>query len=358
MNDNSNLHKAKREANNEFYTQLKDIENELQHYKKHFKGKVVYCNCDTDKSNFTKYFTDNFTQLGLKELITTSLDDGIDFRSKESIELLERADIVVTNPPFSLFREYIAQLMEYDKKFLVVGPLMQSWTSGIFPFIKEKKIWLGATTPKKYEVPEYYTGKKYEKDGQWWSNHGNHCWFTNLDFPKRHEKLILFKNYTEEEYPTYDNYKAVECGKVKIIPSDYFGVMGVPISFLLKDNGKQFEVLGVAYSADRSDVTNSLRTHTKNRHTPSIKGKFKQPRLLIKRKAVMNMKIEYYKDVVEENKNNKAVEEWVNLYLEDEAGEPDRKILNENGEVLILGFPTEINNTQVIADITVTLKGK
>ncbi len=287
---NRNLHKAKSSKKDEFYTQLSDIERELKHYKKHFKGKVIYCNCDDPRvSNFFHYFSFNFEKLGLKKLIATcyknqNMDlfsrndseraiyleysgdkngnnvpdtdeigikylkgDG-DFRSEESIELLKQADIVVTNPPFSLFREYVNQLFEYDKKFLIIGHQNAITYKNIFKYIKENKIWLGYGF--KGAAAHFIT--HYEDN----ATAGDHKegmvrvsgvnWFTNLDITKRHEDLILYKKYDPEEYPTYDNYDAtIEVSKTKDIPINYEGVMGVPITFLTKHNPDQFEIVGI-----------------------------------------------------------------------------------------------------------------
>ncbi len=252
---NKNLHKAKSAKNDEFYTQLKDIEKELIRYTNHFKGKVVYCNCDSKESKFVEYFLLNFKHLGLKKLIATGFNsegkgtklvfngyretdiqvsdlngDG-DFRSEECIALLEEADIVVTNPPFSLFREYVNQLMEYNKDFLIIGSMNAITYKETFKFIKENKLWLGNKAPKEFVQPDG-TIKKF----------GNICWYTNLEHSKRNEKLILHKKYSAEEYPMYDNYNAINVDKVKDIPMDYDGVMGVPITFLDKYNSEQFEI--------------------------------------------------------------------------------------------------------------------
>lgn len=292
---NRNLYKAKNSKQDEFYTQLSDIERELKHYKKHFRGKVVYCNCDDPRmSNFFHYFSFNFEKLGLKKLVTTcykshdmdlfsrndseqaiyleyegdkngnnepvpeeigikQLDGDGDFRSEESIELLKQADIVVTNPPFSLLRQYVSQLVEHDKQFLIVGNQNAITYKEVFPLIMENKIWLGYKSgDMAFKVPDYYESRatRYWQDesGQKWRSLGNACWFTNLDITKRHEDLILYKNYTPEEYPTYDNYDAIEVSKTKDIPKDYDGVMGVPLTFLDKHNPDQFEIVGVTQS--------------------------------------------------------------------------------------------------------------
>ena len=311
---NNNLHQAKKNKKDEFYTQLPDIENELRHYKKHFKDKVVYCNCDDPRvSNFFHYFSYNFEELGLKKLIATCYKNqnadlfskhnsekaiyleykrdengefipypkfmesisqvaaykgnknnnripdpeeiGIkhlkgdgDFRNKESIALLKQADIVVTNPPFSLFREYVAQLVEYDKKFIIVGNQNAITYKEIFKLIKENKIWLGfgfkggAGHFINTNYEDYATAGDH-KEGMIRVS-GVH-WFTNLDISKRHEELILFKKYNAEEYPKYDNYNAINVNKTKEIPVDYKGAMGVPITFLDKFNPEQFELIGL-----------------------------------------------------------------------------------------------------------------
>lgn len=283
MAKNSNLHNAKTAKNDEFYTQLTDIEKELKHYKKHFEGKVVYCNCDDVRwSNFFKYFSMNFEHLGLKKLICTAYNEngqGIvyeyngdlngnrivddeeievkylegngDFRSAECIEILKQADIVVTNPPFSLFREYVAQLMEYGKQFLIIGNGNAITYKEIFPLIKENKIWLGVSlnmTKCHFIVPQSYEGSNvFYENGNKMAKVNNAIWFTNLDHTKRHTELDLYKKYNVEEYPKYDNYDAIEVSKVAEIPMDYDGVMGVPITFLDKYCHTQFEIVGCSY---------------------------------------------------------------------------------------------------------------
>lgn len=303
---NNNLKKAKAGKNDEFYTQLTDIEKELRHYKDHFKGKTVFCNCDDPRiSNFFHYFSYNFQALGLKKLITTcyknqerdffsinqsekaiwleytgdkngdripnpeeiginQLQGDGDFRNEESIELLKQADIIVTNPPFSLFREYVAQLIEYDKKFLIIGNQNNLTYKEIFNWVKENKIWTGVDNggTKWFKVPTHYdiqteTRIKIE-NGQKYFSMGSIYWFTNLDIKKRHENIILYKTYlgNENEYPTYDNYNVIEINKVANIPSDYKGLMAVPITFLDKYNPEQFELLGIM---DREN-SSGLRT--------------------------------------------------------------------------------------------------
>ena len=283
----ANLSNAKKAKNDEFYTQLSDIENELKHYKSHFAGKVVYCNCDdARKSNFFRFFQKKFNDYGLKKLITTSynenghgsvlvyegdtngngkLDDSEikvselkgngDFRSEECIELLKEADIVVTNPPFSLFREYIATLVQYNKKFLVIGNQNAITYKEIFPLIKENKLWTGNNMVKTFRVPQV-TNKNCEvlPNGEIIAKFGSICWFTNLDIKKRHEEIILYKSYNEEEFPKYDNYDAIEVSKVCEIPKDYDGVMGVPITFLYRYNPSQFEIVKFRKGDDDKDL--------------------------------------------------------------------------------------------------------
>lgn len=288
---NASLAKARGAKQDEFYTQLADIELELRHYKKHFKNKVVYCNCDDPRvSNFFHYFSYNFEKLGLKKLIATCyknqsrdlfsqndsdraitlaysgssggtgvpnpetigirvLNGNGDFRSDESIQLLKQADIVVTNPPFSLFREYVAQLIEHKKKFVIVGNQNAISYREIFRLITENKMWLGNKNgDMAFKVPAYYEPREtrfwVDETGQKWRSLGNACWFTNLDIAKRHEELILYKRYSPEEYPTYVNYDAIEVSKTSDIPADYTGAMGVPLTFLDKYNPSQFEIIG------------------------------------------------------------------------------------------------------------------
>jgi adenine-specific DNA modification methylase len=313
---NKNLHNAKESKNDEFYTQLEDIEKELSHYRHHFEGKVVFCNCDDPyESNFFKYFVLNFNTLKLKKLIATSYiaspvafkelpakkgnssfedllkpykieidevydqnGDGAinlqdvkeilekaekggkltrltgdgDFRSSESKELLKQADIVVTNPPFSLFREYVAQLIEFDKKFIILGNNNAITYKEIFQLIKNSKMWLGYSANKTmtFRLSNHYKRWNYiDENGNKYGNVPAITWYTNLDIKKRHEELILVKKYSPLDYPKYDNYDAIEVSKVKDIPKDYDGVMGVPITFLDKFNPEQFEIIGLGISS-------------------------------------------------------------------------------------------------------------
>lgn len=337
---NSSLHDAKKNKNDEFYTQLVDIEEELKHYREHFKGKTILCNCDDPyESNFFKYFAMNFNFLGLKRLITTCYDtspvagtqlslfddpqeikdkktaylvdikkmddfngDGAiddedvrlllkkkgtvkklkgngDFQSPECIEYLKQADIVVTNPPFSLFRDYVAQLIEYQKQFIIIGNQNAVTYKEIFPLIMNNKIWWsGGNCLRWFLIPDKCTNRKYKLDNQ-----GNKIsegdrsrWYTNLDIPARHEELILYKHYTPEEFPKYDNYDAINVDKTSDIPMDYDGIMGVPITFLDKYNPDQFEILGL----DRYTIPKEFLVGGR----AALNGKPLYARILIRRK--------------------------------------------------------------------------
>ena len=321
---NKNLNQAKNAKKDEFYTQLVDIENELKHYKAHFKGKTVLCNCDDPRvSNFFHYFSYNFEQLGLKKLITTcyknqnrdlfSQNDseraiwleyfgdrngnrvpdpeeiGIhyfkgdgDFRSAECIELLKEADIVVTNPPFSLFRQFLQLLDKYEKQFLIIGNVNAVSYKETFQMIKTGKMWLGASIhsgDREFGVPQDYplnaAGWRQDENGNKFIRVKGVRWFTNLDYKERHEDLILYKSYSPEEYPKYDNYNAINVDKTSEIPMDYDGVMGVPITFLDKYNPDQFEIVGL----DRY-----VEDNPKYGHRFTINGKETYARILIRRK--------------------------------------------------------------------------
>lgn len=312
--DNENLGKAKKAKNDEFYTRLEDIEAEVSKYKKYFKNKVVYLNCDDKESSmFWKYFELNFDAFQLKKLIATYYSetepvyayklelsndlnhDGFvderdvvktplqgngDFRSQECVDILKESDIVCTNPPFSLFREYVAQLIEYNKQFLIISPENAFTYKEVFPLIKNNKIWVGYTKPKNFYVPEDFENKAttYDKEGKKIAKFGNICWFTNLPTKKRTEPIILTATYKEgpnhrENYPKYDNYDCIEVSKCKNIPSDYMDVMGVPITFLENYCPEQFEIMGL----------DDHRVEWKGK-APSIDGKQKYRRVIIKRK--------------------------------------------------------------------------
>ncbi len=325
---NKLLQKAKKAKSDEFYTQLSDIESELKHYKNQFKGKIVYCNCDDPRvSNFFKYFSANFKQLGLKKLISAcyrkqEIDlfnsektesgfyfeyegeiakkgainknesdivhfkgDG-DFRSKESIELLKQADIIVTNPPFSLFREYVAQLIKFDKKFLTIGNINAITYKEIFKLIKENKAWLGVNLGRGisgFIVPEHYelygTEARIDSSGNRIISPNNCLWLTNLETPIRNEDIALSKTYygNESEYPNYDNYDGINVNKTKDIPKDYEGFMGVPITFLHKFNPNQFEIIKFRKGNDEKDL--------------SINGKCPYFRILIKNRRLQQSQL-------------------------------------------------------------------
>ena len=344
MAGNSNLHDSARNKQDEFYTQLSLIESEMKHYKHHFVGKTILCNCDDPyESNFFKYFAMNFNALGLKKLITTCyasspvtgqefeyyidnggqlsfiadadnspmqeterkpykveitevndenndgridlsdveylirnkkntmtlLDGDGDFRSPECVQLLREADFVVTNPPFSLFREYIALLEEYQKHYIIIGNMNAVTYKEIFPMIAENRLWLGYNSghfwfkvPDSYEVKK--TDFKIDENGQKWRRMGNICWFTNVDIEKRHENMVLFRNYTPELYPKYDNYDAINVNKTVDIPCDYYGVMGVPITFLDKYNPDQFEIVAFRKGNDGKDLVYSFPNCSQN----------------------------------------------------------------------------------------------
>ena len=363
---NASFLKASKAKNDEFYTQLPDIEKELKHYKSQFSGKVVYCNCDDPfESNFFKYFAANFNALGLRKLITTSyikspiagrrlplskikglkleagysfkieikevpdingdgavnLDDVEyllkhdkntaaplkctgDFRNKECIKLLKQADIVVTNPPFSLFREYIEQLIKYNKRVLILGNQNAVTYKEIFKLIKENKLWLGCdnSSMKWFQVPNYYNiqGKSGVKivGGVKYQGMGNIAWFTNLNTPKRREKLVSYKKYKPEDYPKYDNYDAINVDRYTEIPMDYTGVMGVPVTFIDKLNPEQFEILDITDRLNTSGLRtkkytlkDSPRYSDLNRRGAiriGSKLQAKYARLLIKRKMMKN----------------------------------------------------------------------
>jgi hypothetical protein len=288
------LHTAKLSKKDEFYTQLSDIEREMKHYRNYFRNKTVYCNCDDPRiSNFFHYFSYNFEKLGIKKLMTTcyknqdmdlfslnnseqaiyleytgdrngdnvpNIDEiGIkhlkgdgDFRSKETIELLKEADVVVTNPPFSLFRDYISQLIEYEKDFIVIGNVNAISYKDIFKLIKANKLWLGASIhsgDREFGVPDDYplnaAGFRVDVDGKKYIRVKGVRWFTNIDYVERHEDLILYKNYSPEFYQKYENFDAINVNKTNEIPCDYSGFMGVPITFLDKYNPDQFEIVGL-----------------------------------------------------------------------------------------------------------------
>ena len=302
-----NLNAARKAKQDEFYTQLSDIENELKHYKDFFLGKVIYCNCDDyTLSNFVRYFYSNFIDLGIKKLITTcyegkgveysgtddppkffQLSDG-DFRSQECTELLKQADIVVTNPPFSLFREYVSQLIEYDKKFLIIGNMNAITYKEVFPLLKIGCIWLGVhRSAMEFWCTDKYDGKisRIDKIGRHYVKLGNARWFTNQDHHQHCKDLILSKNYSLKEYPKYDNYDAINIDKTKDIPCDYTGAMGVPISFLDKHNPDQFDIVDANSIISNDGVPFKAHGLIKDKDG-AINGKPKYARIVIKRRSV------------------------------------------------------------------------
>ena len=328
---NSDLNAAKKAKKDEFYTQLSDIENELRHYKEHFRGKTVLCNCDDPRvSNFFHYFAYQFEALGLKRLITTcyknqerdlfsrhdceraiwleylgdrngnrvpdpeeigirQLEGDGDFRSPECIELLKQADIVVTNPPFSLFREYVAQLIKFDKKFIIIGHQNAIHYKEIFSLIKDGKVWLGYGF--RGNATHFFT--HYEDI----ATSGDHragmvrvsgvTWFTNIDIKKRHEEQILYRHYTPEEYPTYTNLAAIDVGSVADIPCDWDGMMGVPDTFLDKYNPDQLEIVGLG-CGDLAKLIGVGKNHRGRTDVAfKVNGEYKCPysRIIIRRRV-------------------------------------------------------------------------
>ena len=301
MAKNENLAAAKRAKNDEFYTQRVDIENELCHYADHFRGKTVYCNCDDPTwSEFWRFFVRNFKPWGLKKLIATHYEpdaqnysyklelepdaDGTfsvqkepvktplpcngDFRSAACVELLQEADIVVTNPPFSLFREYVAQLMEYGKKFIVIGSKNAITYKEFFPYLKDNLVWLGHNASHGSMKFSVTVGGSADFPVPAF-------WYTNLDIPKRHEPLDLRGNYyrgNEEQYPHYDNYDAIEVSKTTDIPCDYYGTMGVPISFLDKYCPEQFEIMMLANGNARTNCERTVLSSVSYVPTDGDKG--------------------------------------------------------------------------------------
>jgi hypothetical protein len=333
MSGNRSLINAAANKEDEFYTQLPDIEDELRHYRDHFRDKTVYCNCDDPReSGFFHYFSYNFEALGLKKLIATCYknqsrdlftknnseraiyleyygdnkgdtipkaeDIGIkylngdgDFRSEECIELLKEADIVVTNPPFSLFREYISQLIEYNKQFIIIGSQNGLTNTEVFKHIKDNKIWTGYNSgDMSFRVPSYYEERRtrywVDSNGDKWRSMGNICWYTNIEISKRHEDLILYKQYTPEEYPTYDNYGAIEVKNVSEIPEDYYELMGVPVTFLEKFNPDQFELIGIptGNSGKVLGVTRNYRGRTDISITRNGRTSCPYSRIIIRRR--------------------------------------------------------------------------
>lgn len=339
-NKNSNLQSAKNTKNDEFYTTYETVESEVAHYVSHFVGKTVLCNCDDPfESNFCKYFLRNFNILGLHRLICTSycasavantqlslfddthqsLKEGAgyvldvfkfsdslseisdaeitrflrsanvirklkgsgDFRSQECIQYLKDSDIVVTNPPFSLFKEIVSEIMKYNKKFLIIGNQNALTYKEIFPLIQNNEVWTGYRFGEmKFRVPNYSQPRKYrywvDESGQKWRSLGNAMWLTNLDNDRRHEYISLTKTYNPIDYPKYDNYDAINVKTIRDIPYDYFGIMGVPITIINRYNSEQFEIVGEANHGSDSEF---------DLFKPTIAGKEIFKRILIRRKG-------------------------------------------------------------------------
>lgn len=313
--DNTALAAAKRAKNDEFYTRYEDIEVELMKYRSYFKDKVIYLPCDDPisefnpefkKSAFWDFFVANFENFDIKRLIATHIEDeghsaykiwidrdnleqagdpdgaaiqedltGTgDFRSPECCQILDESDIVITNPPFSLFREFVSWILAHKKRFLIIGNQNAFAYKEIFPYLQNGDMWTGYNSVKKFLQPDG-TIKQF----------GNVCWFTNLPTTKREEPLILTKSYKDApyNYPVYDNYNAINVDRVVDIPKDYDGVMGVPITFLDKLCPTQFEIIGVSASWNETPRMKEIKTSATKRHGPFINGKEKYKRLFIKR---------------------------------------------------------------------------
>lgn len=318
MAGNKSLRAANKTKEDEFYTKLSDIEKELKYYREYFKDKVIFCNCDDpEDSNFWKYFELNFNTLGIKKLVSTHFDnkkpsykleinkdengDGLitskdivktrlrqngDFRSPECTEILKEADIVITNPPFSLFREYVATLLEYEKKFIIIGNQNAITYKEIFSLLKDNKIWLGYNSgDMEFMVPDYYEPRavRYrEENGIKYRSLGNICWFTNLDIAKRHEDIILYKKFKEEEYLKYDNFDAINVNRTKEIPLNYKGLMGVPITFMEKYNPDQFKIIDALNRYALLDTQkNNDDVKKRHSHMCNINGKATYFRIII-----------------------------------------------------------------------------
>lgn len=366
MAKNSQLHKAKSDKDDEFYTEYSDIEKEMNAYIEYnpniFKDKIVLLPCDDPEwSNFTRYFAQNFELLGLKKLISTSyandkksnvfvqlslfeqespkfdkkktnshgkiftldrdanksgridlndlewdyLNGDGDFRSDEVKKLRDEADIIITNPPFSLFREFLSWLVDANKKFIIIGSENDATTKETFPLIKEGNIWLGKNAgDMAFKVPKDSEPRNtrfwIDSSGQKWRSMGNICWYTNIDLKRRHTDLKLMtmednlrynkplikklqNDYKSNTYPRFDNYNAIEVPRYDAIPIDYEGVMGVPITFLKFHNPYQFKIIGHTHSGDNSKEVESLRTMPSQRHRGFINGKQIYDRILIQK---------------------------------------------------------------------------
>lgn len=294
---NSNLSKAKRVKNDEFYTQYSDINREVFRYAEHLKNKIIYCNCDhPEQSEFYKFFKKRFKFFNLKKVITTHIAKGLksfkreydgekeidtplqgngSFQSDECINILQEVDIVITNPPFSLFREFVSLLVEKEKQFLLIGNMNAITYKNVFTLIQQNKLWLGTNTVKEFLQPDG-TIKKF----------GNICWFTNLTHFKRNLPIDLYEKYIPENYPKYDNYDAIEVSKVVNIPKDYSGIMGVPITFLDKYCPEQFDIVGATESEGKG-FSNGIWDSESNVTQPLINNKRVYKRIFIKKAKPM-----------------------------------------------------------------------
>lgn len=311
MRKNANLQYANKAKKDEFYTQLVDIEAELSHYKRYLKNKVIYCNCDNpENSNFWKYFYDNFKALGIKRLVSTYYDqynttykyvyDGHaekteklasngDFRSDECIEILKASDIVVTNPPFSLFREFVAQLIKYNKQFIIMGNMNAITYKEIFPLIKDNKMWLGYSIhsgDREFRIPNGYpveaAGYRVDEDGTKYIRVKGIRWYSNVGTPCEYSKLNISKKYNKVDYPMFDNTDIISVDKTCNIPIDYYGLIGVPITFLDKYNPNEFEIVGNSAELAPDVVVNGKIKRNPQRFY--LDGKRKYERIVIKRK--------------------------------------------------------------------------
>lgn len=310
---NQSLNAASKAKDDEFYTKYVDIEKEAKNYWKQLKNKIVFCNCDDPDSNFWKYFETNFEKIGIKKLVATHFDKDNptykvileknksgeliktkinltghgDFRDEECCEILEECDVVITNPPFSLFREFIAKLIEYNKKFLIIGNQNAITYKDVFQLIKTNKVWLGYNMgDMEFKVPEdseeRETRFRIDDDGIKWRSFGNICWFTNLKTTKRSQDLELTKEYSEAAYPKYDNFDAINVNKMTDIPKDYDGKMGVPVTFVAKYNPKQFKIIGSS-----SDLAEEIMVDGKMKDNPGrfyLNGKRMYERIIIQKK--------------------------------------------------------------------------
>lgn len=290
---NENLHKALKNKNDEFYTRLEDIQKEIINYKKFLMNKKIYLNCDDINSNFWKFFVNHFNDFCLKSVTSTSLDgikriydgniiieeslkEGGSFYSNECINIMKEQDVIITNPPFSLFRKLIVLLVNLHKDFIIIGNENTLSSIEVFPLFKDQKIFLGYNSIKEFDTPDGKT-KKF----------GNIKWFTSFNIDKIYPNITFKKLYNENDYPQYDNYAAINVDKVVDIPADYQGIMGVPVSFLSKCNPMEFKILGIATGSSNKHNLNFTVPHTPNPLEKGgccvLQGKRKYTRVFIQR---------------------------------------------------------------------------